>query len=160
MEMVGIRLFLVYFWQMESVMVYVCGLPSVDPRVFQSTIIPTICCLFYHVLERCISPCICQPSLFRIALPLLVSLCRPSFLDLFLILNSTHSLLVSSSIHSHSLSDSIQSQSEFVHHCRRPLLSSSCPAVHDVFVLMTQTCVKFLDVSTCTQCFFSLYPTP
>lgn len=34
MEMVGIRLFLVYFWQMESVMVYVCGLPSVDPRVF------------------------------------------------------------------------------------------------------------------------------
>lgn len=34
MEIVGIRLFLVYFWQMESVMVYVCGLPSVDPRVF------------------------------------------------------------------------------------------------------------------------------
>lgn len=32
--MVDLQLFLVYFWQMESVTVYVCGLPSVDPRVF------------------------------------------------------------------------------------------------------------------------------
>lgn len=32
--MVDLQLFLVYFWQMESVMVYVCCLPSVDPRVF------------------------------------------------------------------------------------------------------------------------------
>lgn len=30
----GAQLFLVYFWQMESVTVYVCGLPSVDHRVF------------------------------------------------------------------------------------------------------------------------------
>ena len=34
MAMVDLQLFLVYFWQMESVTVYVCGLPSVDPRVF------------------------------------------------------------------------------------------------------------------------------
>lgn len=156
MAMVDLQLFLVYFWQMESVMVYVCGLPSVDPRVFQSTIIPTICCLLHYVLDRSISPSICQPSLFRIAFPVLV------FYFFFFLLSSIPAaffnrdaslpLLFSQFNLLHLLSfSSTQSQSNCLFFVLgRDFLSlSSCPAFHDVF-LTTLTCVKSLDVSTCS----------